>query len=850
MGPRTFVWLVSLVLLAAVTSLSLSSCGGGGGGGSRPIVGPGDEVIITPPGANRAPMIERSFEDITLTLEAGRTVQRDLGDIHVYFSDPDNNLKEFKVETDNALVADIVFNRPGPTLLVQAVGTGTSTITVTVTDTEGLSATQSFTVNVNGGTALPPDHSDTLDGASDIAPGQTVEGYIDSPNDVDYFRLRLAESGTISVTIDAEPGVEIAVLDADGNVLAVAETASEATVSVTSRAGERFLRVLKRTVRVVSKPVRYVLKKVRINAETLINIIKGIPDFTVDVGQTSISIDLTEYFESSDGSPLAFRASASYAESIAVTVQRSNLMISAAHGVTPGPVTVTVSASLPGERAVDVFTVTVREAPNQPPLVTKAFPPRTVTPGCSASLDLNEFFADEGRLRFRVERGNLHKYDTSVSGYIRSFVSGDGRVEFSAIAPGVNNRVRDIPPGPRDFDVTATDIEGLEAQQKLILLYRVPDELAVRAPQPFTVGQGESRTIDLRDYFRSPDDEPIVFIASLGQGSRWPILDRSDLAAGTLTIVTRHDPVGRSSTRVGSYTVEVTALGQCSLSRKDLNFNFAVVEGAPPRIIDGSPPLLVSVPAGGEVNLTLTDYIEDPSGGTLTFAHGSLPRGFGVTRNGPEWTIATQPDAAVGNYTITVTATARNSQAANFDLQVIVEEARDGTEPPVGIKSPPANVASCLALLETTLQYLYDTYRSGLGTLAPVCMAAYCGNAINANTEKCSCCGVVDDYINANPPRNVFIDEYVLQCQPDPEEHLLTLQGVVDGQHFSIATQHDQNLCRMEVDNNRAECQQVLDEELLPAINQFAPTFDSCRTLFNAQVRDCEIHFDSERPKC
>ena len=392
-------------------------------------------------------------------------------------------------------------------------------------------------MTVSYGTALPPDHSDTPDGASDIAPGQTVEGYIDSPNDVDYFRLRLAEPGTISVTIDAEPGIEIAILDADGNVLAIAETVSEATVSVTSRAGERFLRVLKRTTRavgtrVVGKAVKYVLKKVKINVETLINIIRGIPDYTVDVGQVSVSIDLTEYFESRDGSPLAFRASVSHAERITVTVQRSNLMISEVHGVTPGPVTVTVTASLLGDVAVDFFTVTLREAPNQPPKsVCDPIIQQTVDPGTEATFPLNTCFKDDkpDELGFAVTR----VVESSGQGWQHRIFLTDLEVDSAESMSS------------QDFiavEVTATDASGESVTQ----VFRVNLNKALPVMTQFltkNVDPGGSETIDFTQYFRDPEGSRLTF--ALGEVPQGLTLR---LAGSSLTI-------SASSQAAGGYEI-------------------------------------------------------------------------------------------------------------------------------------------------------------------------------------------------------------------------------------------------------------------------------------------------------
>ena len=63
------------------------------------------------------------------------------------------------------------------------------------------------------------------DTQSDIAPGETIEGSIDSPDDVDRFRLRVTEPGTFTFTLSSDsPGVKVSLLDYRGHVLAVAET--------------------------------------------------------------------------------------------------------------------------------------------------------------------------------------------------------------------------------------------------------------------------------------------------------------------------------------------------------------------------------------------------------------------------------------------------------------------------------------------------------------------------------------------------------------------------------------------------------------------------------------------------
>ncbi len=189
-----------------VASVAVWSCGGGGRERD-------DETMIIPPRENRAPLVAGTFEDITLTLGAGGTVRWESSAIGTYFSDPDNDPLFYWAESNDLLVADVTFEGTGAaaSLVVEAFGPGTAIIRVTAEDNDGLGVAQRFTVTVEDRTVLPPDHSDTRAGAGEIVSGDFVEGYLDSPDDVDYFRIRITDTRLIDVTLTSEEsGVEIA----------------------------------------------------------------------------------------------------------------------------------------------------------------------------------------------------------------------------------------------------------------------------------------------------------------------------------------------------------------------------------------------------------------------------------------------------------------------------------------------------------------------------------------------------------------------------------------------------------------------------------------------------------------
>ena len=902
MARRSLAGLVFLVLVAGVSVLSLLSCGGGGGGGSS--TKPGDEVIITPPGENRAPVIERTFEDITLTLEAGRTVQWQSAAIHTYFSDPDTDALEYRATSYNSRVAHIDFSDPGPTLTVRAVGTGTARVTLMATDPGGLSVTQSFTVTVNDGTVLPPDDSDTIAGAADIGSGDTVERYLDSPNDVDIFRIRITDTRLIDVTLTSEEsGMEVALLDDAGNVLDSAVTASDARLRATARGGDLFLRVravgpdlLRKLAQEGAEAFNLAVTLGR-NIQSAINVLEGGGgEFNLEIGGTGLRLALGDHFDFPAGSTgRAFEFSLS-AGNVTATLERGVLRISDAHGATPGPVRLTVTARAFGlSPAFKLFQVNLADAPNQPPQsVCDATVQTTVNPGEKATFPLDACFKDDkpDELSFDIAR----VVESNGVGWQGDIFLRDLEVDSSSSMSS------------RDFitvEVTATDSSGQSAKQAFrVNLNKALHPVRTQVPT-INLDPGGSKTIDLTRYFQDPEgfgltfalgqvpqgltarlagnsltlsadsqaaggyDFPVTVTTADGRSKvfdfrvnvKAPLRALKDLVirvmAGQMTTVRLADFIGfpqgvtdpprlsfvlQPGTDVGQlgatmdaasanltinppaglqdeFTLRVKAVVvDARFESTDFSFRVIVGEEAVPRKIEGGPPLLVSAEQGGEAMIRLTDHIEDPGGGQLTFAHASLPTDFGVTQNGPDWTIRVPLEAELGEYVISVTATNQNGMSADFALRIVVEEASAVVEPPFRIGEPPSDVQSCLATTGNSLQRLYDNLAQIGTTTLVVCGLAYCpANAVGADAVKCSCCQTVEDYIQANPARDVYIDRFVFECtveDPHPDVLPLSVTGLVPRAYFSIATREGQNECRMTVDNRRAECRQELKSDV------------------------------------
>ena len=258
------------------------------------------------------------------------------------------------------------------------------------------------------------DHPDTITGAVAIMDGEAVDGSLDSPDDEDFFRLDLPEGASvIDVTLQAEAGVEVALLDSEGSVLGVAETVSQVEsagpvalagaspvpdvgpllaigLRVAVQQGGRYV------IRLATTPGgRATVKKAfKLTAQaqaaasvtgTVVNLVRRIPNATVYIGSATLDIDLRQHFEvdgvpspdfdfkvaMSVGVPKSFRKiTPAGLRTLGFTVQLDNhiMKIGADSGATDGRgINFGVSASydIPGTEGVisadtGYFTVTPR----------------------------------------------------------------------------------------------------------------------------------------------------------------------------------------------------------------------------------------------------------------------------------------------------------------------------------------------------------------------------------------------------------------------------------------------------------------------------------------------------------
>jgi len=201
----------ALPLIVVGAATFAAACGGGD------TVDPGPAPPPPPP-VNRAPVPTTAIQD-QMVVE-GQTVTID---ISASFSDPDGDALSHTAATSNAGVATVAVS--GTELSVTGVAQGAAAVTVTASDPGGLSASQSFAVEV----AAPAPTLLTVapESSTLTAIDQTIQLYAD-------VRDQLGRPITDATVVWSSGDTTVAMVDTSGLVTA----AANGSATVTARAGE------------------------------------------------------------------------------------------------------------------------------------------------------------------------------------------------------------------------------------------------------------------------------------------------------------------------------------------------------------------------------------------------------------------------------------------------------------------------------------------------------------------------------------------------------------------------------------------------------------------------------------
>ena len=285
---------------------------------------------------NRAPVAADSIP--AQTVNVGDTLELAMS---AYFSDHDNEILAYEASSsDDAKAAASV---SGDEVSIEGKEGGTVFVTVTATDPGDSAVTQSINVTV-----VQPNRAPSASGsvpAQTVHVGDTLElvvsAYFSDPDKDD-----LAYTASSSDSAKAIPGVSGDTVSVEGKGV------GSATVTVTAEdpGGETATQSFDVTV-----PNRA-------------PVAQSIPAQAVDVDDT-LGVDMSAYFSDPDNQSLAYEASSSDTAKAAVSVSGDTVSVIGVVLTTNQEITVTVTATDPGDSATtQTFRVTVTP-PNRAPSV-------------------------------------------------------------------------------------------------------------------------------------------------------------------------------------------------------------------------------------------------------------------------------------------------------------------------------------------------------------------------------------------------------------------------------------------------------------------------------------------------
>ena len=365
-----------------------------------------------------------------------------------------------------------------------------------------------------------------------------------------------------------------------------------------------------------------------------------IPDQTVYLPGSSITIDAAPYFSDADGDTLTYTVSDSD-----LANQKIGISLTSDGKVTiwatfnTGTVTVRVHAADSSAFATQTFTVTV--VANNAPTGVGTIPDQTLDGrGFTGTVDVSSYFsdADGDSLTYTATSADTTKVTVSVS---------TATVTVTAVAKGSGT-----------ITVTATDIRGATGTQTFSVTVTNDNNAPVAVgtiPNYLLEFGGSKVTFNAAQYFSDPNGDTLAASAASIHRSNDAIVDANgygnwdvDLipkAAGTITVsITAHDPGGLSATQ--SFSVKVNKAPEAKGTIPDGSITF------------GDNGYTVDV----------SSYFTDANGDTMTYTVSSSDTSK-ASVSVSESTVSVTAVAA-GSATITVTATDIHSASGTQSFDV------------------------------------------------------------------------------------------------------------------------------------------------------------------------------------
>ena len=406
--------------------------------------------------------------------------------------------------------------------------------------------------------------------------------------------------------------------------------------------------------------------------------IAEIPDMVFEAEDTETrTVPLNRYFEIDPKG--SYRADSDTIAVAIVGVYRTTLTV--APGV-PGMANVTVTASNSGRDPVSqTFSVTVKEAANNPPTIRTSLPNLSLQVGETKSLRLADFYRDPEGDDLTYDADSNKRAIASVSD-----PSADSTITITAKAEGlaiITVSAKDTANAavPQSFGVMVTPVPPPPPPPPPV---NNPPTIRTSLPN-LSLQVGETKSLRLADFYRDPEGDDLTYDADSNKRAIASVSDPS--ADSTITI-----------------TAKAEGLAIITVSAKD-TANAAVPQSfgvmvtpvppppPPPPPVNNPPTIRTSLPnlslqVGETKSLRLADFYRDPEGDDLTYDADSNKRAIASVSDPSADSTITITAEGEGPAIITVSAkdTANAAVPQSFSVTV-VRDPEPEPEPPV---SPPA----------------------------------------------------------------------------------------------------------------------------------------------------------------
>ena len=420
--------------------------------------------------------------------------------------------------------------------------------------------------------------------------------------------LTVGESATVSACFDAGEALSYETWTSDPGIAAISGSGASVTVTAVSP-GSALVTIVASNAHGLKSQLSF-----RVMVPNRPPLVLGeIANHEVSVGD-SVAMDVSGYFNEPDGQALTYAAEANPVVSKAAVTGVVLTVVAVAKGADPIKVTATDPGGL---AATQSFLVTV---PNQPPLPEDTVAAQTVEVGDTAEVDVTPLFTDPD--------GDALTYSVSTSepAVAVAFIA-DRTLSVMAAAKGQAVVI-----------VTATDTDGLTAEQSFSVTVPNRPPHMVEAIPARTVEVGDAAALDLAPFFTDPDGDALLYTA---------VVDDE----GVATVVVAGSSLTVTAVSKGETAVAVTTTDDEGLT---VTQDFAVT-------VPNQPPLPVgSIPAhtmrvDSVTPFEAVHYFEDPDGDALFYtATSSDTTVVRVEVSGATLSVSA---VARGGATITVKAT-------------------------------------------------------------------------------------------------------------------------------------------------------------------------------------------------